>query len=95
MTEYINIVNINKLAEAIQERNIIEKNRLNFEKEVFEFNKQLNVSSVKSNEDIVEVMKSLMDKFETINKAIQTLSANDACLKKEIEKLDIAVTNLM
>lgn len=86
---------MHELANAIKERNAIERNRLNFEKEVFEFNKQLNVSSVKSNEDMIEIMKSLMDKFETINKAIQTLSANDAYLKKEIEELDIAVTNLM
>ena len=93
--EHVNITNMHELANAIKERNAIERNRLNFEKEVFEFNKQLNVSSVKSNEDMIEIMKSLMDKFETINKAIQTLSANDAYLKKEIEELDIAVTNLM
>ena len=93
--EHTNITNMYELTNTIKERNAIERNRLNFEKEMFEFNKQLNASSVKSTEDMVEVMKSLMEKFETINKAIQTLSANDAYLKKEIEKLDIAVTNLM
>jgi chaperonin cofactor prefoldin len=94
MTEYVNITNMYELANAIKERNAIEKNRLNFEKEVFEFNKQLNVSSIKSNEDMVEVMKSLMDKFDTIDKAIQTLSANDSYLKKQIDELDFSVRNL-
>lgn len=95
MTEFINIVNMHELANAIKERNAVEREKLKFEKETFEFNKQLNFSSVKANEDMVEVMKTFMDKFDTINKAIQTLSANDAYLKKEIQKLDITVTNLM
>lgn len=90
MSEYVDVTNMYELANAIKERNAIEKNRLNFEKEVFEFNKQLNVSSVKSNEDMVEVMKSFMDKLDTISKAIQTLSANDSYLKKQIDELDSA-----
>ena len=75
MSEYVNVTNMYELANAIKERNAIEKNRLNFEKEVFEFNKQLNASS---------------DKLDTISKAIQTLSANDSYLKKQIDELDSA-----
>ena len=94
MSEYVNIINMHELANAIKERNAIERKKLEFEKEMFEFNKQLNGSSVKTNEDMVEIMKSLMDKFDTINRAIQTLSANDAYLNNKIKELDIAVTNL-
>ena len=93
--EYVNITNMHELANAIKERNAIERNKLEFEKEMFEFNKQLNNSSVKTNEDMVEVMKSLMDKFDTINKAIQTLSTNDAYFDNKIRELDIAITNLL
>ena len=91
--ENVNIINMHELVNAIKERNVIERNRLNFEKEIFEFNKQLNVSSVKTNENMAETMRSLVDKFDATDKAIQTLSANDVYLKKEIERLGITVAN--
>ena len=95
MSEYINIINMHELSNAIRERNTIERNRLEFERAMFESNKQLNDSSIKSNEDMVEVMRSLINKLDIISKDVKTLFANDIYLKEEIKKLDIAVTNLL
>ena len=99
--EYINL-NTNglnsaireSLASAIRERNNIERERLEFEKQVFEFNKQINLDTVKANTDMAETIASLADNFNQIRRAIDTLAQNDAWLKKEVDELNIAVTNL-
>lgn len=80
---------------AIRERNIIEREKLELEKQIFEFNKQLNIDTTKANVDMANTIASLADNFNQIRRAIDTLSQNDAWLKKEIDKLDVAVTNLM
>ena len=76
------------LVHAINQRNDIEREKLKFEKEVFEFNKHLGLSSTKANEDMVEIMRAFADRFDTIDKAIRTLADNDAYLKKEIDSLN-------
>jgi hypothetical protein len=43
MTQFVDIINLNALIKAIQERNAIERDKLNFEKEKFEFNKKCTV----------------------------------------------------
>lgn len=83
------------LASAIRERNKIEREKLEFEKQMFEFNKQLNLDTVKANTDMAETIASVADNFNQIRRAIDTLAQNDAYLKKEIDALNIAVTNLI
>lgn len=82
------------LASAIRERNQIEREKFEFEKQVFEFNKQLNLDTVKANTDMAETIASVADNFNQIRRAIDTLAQNDACLKKEIDALNLSVSNL-
>ena len=99
--EYINL-NTNglnsaireSLASAIRERNNIERERLEFEKQVFEFNKQISLDTVKANIDMAETIASLAENFNQIRRTIDVLAQNDAWLKKEVDELNIAVTNL-
>lgn len=84
----------NGLVKAIEERNEIEKEKLKFEKEVFEFNKQINLDIAKANTDMANTVASVVDKLNDLSKHIETLAGNDAYLKKEIDELNIAVTNL-
>lgn len=94
MTEYVNITNINDLANAIRERNAIERDRLKFEKEMFEFNKQINLDIAKANTDMANTIASVVDKMNNLSKHIEVLAGNDAYFKKEIDALNFAVMNL-
>ena len=91
--EYINL-SAYDLCAAIRERNAIERARLEFEKQVFEFNKQLSIDNTKANTDMANTIASLADNFNQVRQAIETLSNNDACLKKEIDALNFSVANL-
>ena len=83
-----------ELIAAIKERNQIEREKLEFQKEMFEFNKQLDIDNVKANTDIAETIASLAANFNQIRRTIDVLAQNDAWLKKEVDELNIAVTNL-
>lgn len=82
------------LVRAIEERNQIEREKLEFDKAVFEFNKQLNIDTVKANTDMASTIAVIADNFNQIKQAINVLTQNDAWLKKEIDVLNIAVQNL-
>lgn len=45
------------LVKALRERNQIERARLEFDKEMFEFNKQLNLDTVKANTDMANTLE--------------------------------------
>ena len=94
--EYINLSSegLNNISLAIRERNRIERERLEFDKTVFEFNKQLNIDAVKANTDIAETIASMSNNFNQLRETINVLAQNDAFLKKEIDKLNFSVTNL-
>ncbi len=85
--EFVNITNINDLANAIRERNIIERERLAFEKEMFEFNKQINLDIAKANVDTANTTAIAIEKINDLCKHIEILAGNDAYLKKEIDEL--------
>lgn len=87
MTEYVCITNLNDLASAIKERNEIERAKLKFEKEVFEFNKKLSIDNTTANVDVASAIASLVEKFDNVNKSIEILSQNDAYFKKEIDNI--------
>lgn len=82
------------LAAAIRERNQIEREKLEFEKYVFEFNKQISIDTTKANMDMANTIASIAENFRHIQKSIEVLSRNDAWLKTKIDELDFAVTNL-
>ena len=75
------------LALAIRERNIIEREKLELERQIFEFNKQLSIDTTKANVDMANTIASLADNFNQIRRAIDVLTQNDAWLKKEIDAL--------
>lgn len=83
-----------ELIAAIKERNQIEREKLEFQKEMFEFNKQLDIDTVKANTDMAETIASLAENFNQIRRTIDVLAQNDVWLKKEVDALNIAVTNL-
>ena len=87
MTEYVCITNLNDLASAIKERNEIERAKLKFEKEVFEFNKQINIDNTKANTDMVQTMSIYTDVIRNMNENLRALSSNDAYLKQEIDNI--------
>lgn len=93
-TEGLNISIRECLAPAIRERNKIERERLEFEKHVFEFNKQLSIDNTKATTDMANTIASMADNFNSFKQSLDVLSQNDAWLKKKLDELDFAVTNL-
>ncbi len=76
-----------KLVEAIEDRNKIEKQKLAFDKEMFEFNKQLNIDATKANTDMATTLASYYDMVRKMNENMEKLFQNDMYFKQEIEKL--------
>ena len=75
------------LTRAIRERNKIEEEKVKLDREVFEFNKQLNIDSVKANTDMAATLASFADMVRKINENIEKLFSNDAYLKQELDNL--------
>ena len=75
------------LTRAIRERNKIEEEKVKLDRKVFEFNKQLNIDSVKANTDIAATLASFADMVRKINENIEKLFSNDAYLKQELDNL--------
>ena len=75
------------LTRAIRERNKIEEEKVKLDREVFEFNKQLNIDSVKANTDMAATLASFADMVRKINENIDKLFSNDAYLKQELDNL--------
>ena len=75
------------LTRAIRERNKIEEEKVKLDREVFEFNKQLNIDSVKANTDIAATLASFADMVRKMNENIEKLFSNDAYLKQELDNL--------
>ena len=75
------------LTRAIRERNKIEEEKVKLDREIFEFNKQLNIDSVKANTDMAATLASFADMVRKINENIEKLANNDAYLKQEIDNL--------
>ena len=75
------------LIRAIRERNKIEEEKVKLDREVFEFNKQLNIDSVKANTDMAATLASFADMVRKINENIEKLFSNDAYLKQELDNL--------
>ncbi len=76
-----------ELVKAIRDRNEIEKQKLTFDKEMFEFNKQLNIDATKANTDMATILASYSDMVRKMNENIEKLFQNDMYFKQEIEKL--------
>ena len=75
------------LTRAIRERNKIEEKKVKLDRKVFEFNKQLNIDSVKANTDMAATLASFADMVRKMNDNIEKLANNDAYLKQEIDNL--------
>ena len=75
------------LIRVIRERNKIEEEKVKLDREVFEFNKQLNIDSVKANTDMAATLASFADMVRKINENIEKLFSNDAYLKQELDNL--------
>ena len=75
------------LTRASRERNKIEEEKVKLDRKVFEFNKQLNIDSVKANTDIAATLASFADMVRKMNDNIEKLANNDAYLKQEIDNL--------
>ena len=93
MTEYVCITNLNDLANAIKERNEIERAKLQFEKEVFAFNKDLSVENVNANISMAQTISEYADMIRNMNENLQVLANNDAYLKQEIDNLKAILEN--
>ncbi len=76
-----------ELVKAIKDRNKIEKQKLAFDKEMFEFNKQLNIDVTKANTDMATTLASYSDMVRKMNESIEKLFQNDMYFKQEIDKL--------
>lgn len=83
---------IKELLRAIRERNDIEQAKLALEREVFEFNKQLNIDQVQANVDMAKYVKEYTDKLNMVDKNIRELANNDMYFKREIDGLKNAIT---
>lgn len=83
---------IKEFLRAIRERNDIEQAKLTLEREVFEFNKQLNIDQVQANVDMVKYVKEYTDKLNMVDKNIRELANNDMYFKQEIDGLKNAIT---
>ena len=75
------------LIRVIRERNKIEEEKVKLDREVFEFNKQLNIDSVKANTDMAATLASFADMVRKINENIEKLANNDVYLKQELDNL--------
>ena len=75
------------LTRAIRERNKIEEEKVKLDREVFEFNKQLNIDSVKANTDMAATLASFAYMVRKMNDNIEKLANNDVYLKQEIDNL--------
>ena len=75
------------LIRAIRERNKIEEEKVKLDREIFEFNKQLNIDSVKANTDMASTLASFTDMVRKMNENIEKLANNDVYLKQEIDNL--------
>ena len=75
------------LIRAIRKRNKIEEEKVKLDREIFEFNKQLNIDSVKANTDIASTLASFTDMVRKMNENIEKLANNDVYLKQEIDNL--------
>ena len=87
MTEYVCITNLDDLAKAIKERNEIERAKLQFEKEVFAFNKDLGVENVNANISMAQTISEYADMIRNMNENLNALRNNDFLLKQEIDGL--------
>ena len=90
MTDYY----ADHLVKALEDRNEIERQKLEFEKAVFEFNKQLSIDNTTSNVDIANSIAAMVDKINWMNETVKALAQNDAYLNKELEALKFSVLNL-
>ena len=70
------------LTRAIRERNKIEEEKVKLDREVFEFNKQLNIDSGRANTDMAATLASFVDMVRKMNESIEKLANNDAYLKQ-------------
>lgn len=75
------------LIRAIRERNKIEEEKAKLDREAFEFNKQLNIDSVKANTDMAATLASFTDMVRKMNENIEKLTNNNAYLKQELDNL--------
>ena len=75
------------LIRVIRERNKIEEEKVKLDREVFEFNKQLNIDSVKANTDMAATLASFADMVRKMNENIEKLANNDVYLNQELDNL--------
>lgn len=76
-----------EVAKALKERNEIEIKKLEFDKEVFEFNKQLNIDSVKANTEMSEAFSKFMDDYNELQNIIKQVNQNQFVLYNQIKEI--------
>lgn len=72
---------------AFEKRNKIEEDRLKFEKEAFEFNKQLNIDDTNTNKSVAKTLEEYTNIFQSVNDAVKILSQNQAILHQQMQEL--------
>lgn len=78
---------LERIANAMERRNEIDRERLDFEKAVFDSNNEVNDRALKTNEEMVKCISELAHKTDQINKNIESLYTNDMYFNDEIDKL--------
>jgi hypothetical protein len=80
------------LVRTLKERNEIERKRLEFDKKVFEFNKQLNLDTVKASTDMAGTIEKYADMLQNFNNTVNTLSKNQGILYQQMQELKAMLT---
>lgn len=85
---------LERLANAMERRNEIDRERLDFERTMYSDNHENNERAVKANEELVGCLSDMVDKTNRINKNIdqldkniESLYTNDMYFNDEIDKL--------
>ena len=80
------------IAEALYQRNEIEKKKLEFEKESFEVRKQLDMENTKANTAMAETFNNYAEQIQGVNSMIKELAQNQAVLYQQIQELKALIT---
>ena len=93
-------INISSLTSAIKERNRIEAQKLAFEKERFEYEKEVNNRSImaneknaEANEQLVGLISSFTNSMDAVCTRINQLIANQEFLNKELATIKFLVSD--
>ena len=81
-----------EISKALERSNEIAEKRLEFDKEVFEFNKQLNIDDTNANKSMAKTIEQYAEMFKGVNDAVKTLSQNQAILYQQMQELKACLT---